>query len=67
MYNLLGNVNLNGCNNIVSPEIESNTTRPNLMSMKLDSTRGKSVQIDSTRHNKIDLTRLWHKRMGHIG
>jgi hypothetical protein len=26
-----------------------------------------SVQTDSTRKNKIDPTRLWHEKMGHIG
>jgi hypothetical protein len=25
------------------------------------------VQINSTRHDELDLTRLWNERMGHIG
>jgi hypothetical protein len=35
--------------------------------LQLDSTQDKSVQIDSTRHDEIDLTRLWHERTRHIG
>jgi transposase InsO family protein len=67
LYKLLGNVDSTGCNNIVSPEIDSTVTRLDSMSTQLDSTRAKSVQTDSTRHDEIDLTRLWHERMGHIG
>jgi hypothetical protein len=37
------------------------------MSTQLDSTQAKSVQTNSTRHDEIDLTKLWHERMGHIG
>jgi hypothetical protein len=39
LYKLLGNFNLNGCNNIVSPEIDLNATRIDSMSEKLDWTR----------------------------
>jgi len=35
--------------------------------LQLESTQDKSVQIDSTRHDEIDLTRLWHERTRHIG
>jgi hypothetical protein len=37
------------------------------MSTQINSTRANSVQIDSTRHDEIDPTNLWHERMGHIG
>jgi hypothetical protein len=60
LYKLLGNVDSTGCNNIVSPEVDSTSTQ-------LDPTRAESVQTDSTRHDKIDPTMLWHERMGHIG
>jgi hypothetical protein len=60
LYKLLGNVDLTGCNNIITPEVESTS---NL----LDSTRGELIQTDSTRHDEVDPTMLCHKRMGHIG
>jgi len=60
IYKLLGNFNSTGCNNIISPEVESNSTQ-------LDLTQVESVQTDSTRHDKIDPTRLSHERMAHIG
>jgi hypothetical protein len=43
LYKLLGNVDLNRCNNIFSPEIDSNATRLESMSTLLNSTRGKLV------------------------
>jgi hypothetical protein len=67
LYNLLGNVDSTGCNNIVAPEINSNVTRLNSISTQIDSTRDKSVQIDSTIHDELDPNMLWYKRMGHIG
>jgi hypothetical protein len=67
LYTFLRNVDSIGCNNIISLEIDSTVTRLDLMSTQLDSTRGKLVQIDSTRNNELDPTRLWHKRVGHIG
>jgi hypothetical protein len=57
LYKMLGNVDLTGCNNIITPEIDSTTTRLDSMSTQLDSTRAKSVQIDSTRHDELNLTR----------
>jgi hypothetical protein len=60
LYKLLGNVDSTGCNNIIAPEVD-------LTSTQLDLTRVELVQTDSTRHDKIDPTRLWHERMGHIG
>ena len=41
LYNLLGNVNSIGCNNIVVPEFDSNLTQPDL-------TQVESIQPDST-------------------
>jgi hypothetical protein len=67
LYKLLGNVDSTGCNNIISPEIESTVTQLDSMLTQLNSTRAKSVQTDSTRHDELDPTRLWHERMGHIG
>jgi hypothetical protein len=71
LYKLLGNVkstgcnnivapkiDSTGCNNIVAPEIDSTLTQLESMSTQLDSTRANSVQIDLTRHDEIDLTRL---------
>jgi hypothetical protein len=60
LYNLLGTVNSTGCNNIIVPKV-------NLTSTQLDPTRAKLVQTESTRHDKVDPTMLWHERMGHIG
>ena len=37
------------------------------MSTQINLTRANLVQIDSTRHDEIDPTNLWHERMGHIG
>jgi hypothetical protein len=59
-YKLLGSVELIGCNNIVSSEVDSNLTQ-------LNPTQAVSVQNNSTRHDKIDPTRLWNNKMGHIG
>jgi hypothetical protein len=59
-YKLLGNVDLNGCNNIVSLEFD-------LTSTQLDLNRDELVQTNSTRHDKIDLTMLWNESMRHIG
>jgi hypothetical protein len=60
IYKLLGNVDSNRCNNILSPDVKSNLTQ-------LDSTWDNSIQNESTRRDKIDLTMLWHERMGHTG
>jgi hypothetical protein len=60
IYNMLGNVESTICNNIVSSEADSNLAQ-------LDPTRAESIQTDSTRHDKLDPTMLWHKRMGQIG
>jgi hypothetical protein len=60
LYKLLGSVDSVGCNKIFSPEFDSTLTLLNL-------TWAESVQTDLTRHDKIDLTMLWHERMGHNG
>jgi hypothetical protein len=60
LYKLLENFNSTRCHNIISPEFHSNLTQ-------LDPTWAKSVQTDLTSHDKIDPTRLWHERIGHIG
>ena len=60
LYKILGNVNSTRCNNIISPEVNLNSTQHDL-------TRAKSVQTDSIRYDKINPTMLWHERMGHIG
>jgi hypothetical protein len=57
LYKLLGNANLTGCNNIVSPGIELTMTQRDSISTHLDLTQGNSVQIHSKRHDEIDLTR----------
>jgi hypothetical protein len=67
LYMLLGNIHSTRCNNIIALEIDSNMTQLELMLTQLDSTRDKSVQINSTRHEEIDPTRIWHERMRHIG
>jgi hypothetical protein len=41
LYNLLGNVDLTGCNNIVSPKIDLTSTQLNL-------TQAELIQTDST-------------------
>jgi hypothetical protein len=35
--------------------------------LRLNSNRVESIQTDLTSHRKVDLTMLWHERMGHIG
>jgi hypothetical protein len=60
LYKLLGNVDSNGCNNIVVPKIESTSTQ-------LNSSRDELIQTYSRSLCQFDLTMLWHKRMGHIG
>jgi hypothetical protein len=67
LYKLSGNIESSRCNNIFSPEIDSNVTPIDSMSTKIDLTRVNSVQIDSTRHDELDPTKLWHEMMGHIG
>jgi hypothetical protein len=67
LYKLLGNVDLSGCNSIVSPEIYSTTTRLDSMLTQHDSTRSNSIKTESIRHDEIDLNTLWHERMRHIG
>jgi hypothetical protein len=49
LYKLLGNVDSTGCNNIISPEIDSTVTRLDSMSTQLDSTR---AQVGSNRLDK---------------
>jgi hypothetical protein len=58
LYKLLGNVDLTRCNNIIYPKFELTATQPDSMSTQLNSTRSKSIQTDSTRHDDIDLTKV---------
>jgi hypothetical protein len=60
VYKMLGNVDSTRCNNIISSEI-------NLTLTQLDQTWAELLQTDSIRHDKVDLTMLWHERMGPIG
>jgi hypothetical protein len=60
LYKMFWNVDLTRCNNIISPKAGSTSTQ-------LDPTQAESIQTNSTRHDKIDPTMLWHERMGHIG
>jgi hypothetical protein len=43
------------------------TTSLFLKSTRLDLTWDESIQTKSKSHHKVDLTMLWHERMGHIG
>jgi hypothetical protein len=60
LYKVLGNVESTRCNNIIAHEVDSTSTQ-------LDPTWVESAQTDSTKHDKIDVTMLWHERMGHMG
>jgi hypothetical protein len=60
LYKLLGNFKSTICNSIISLEV-------NLTLTQLGSTWADSIQTEATRHDKINPTKLWQKRMGHIG
>jgi hypothetical protein len=51
LYKLLGNFDSDGCNIIFAPEIDSTVTRLDSISTQLNSTRVKSVQTNSKRHD----------------
>jgi hypothetical protein len=67
MYKLLGNVDSTGCKKIISPKIKSIVTQLDSMLTQLDSNQANSIQTNLTQHDELEPTKLWHKRMGHIG
>jgi hypothetical protein len=59
IYKLLGNFDSIGCNNFVFP-------KENLTLTRINSSWVDSIQTDLMILHQVNLTMLWHQRMGHI-